>query len=462
MSIWHKEVSTAIDRVVQNPHVIALYKRWEERRAARGGTPQLSDFKAAELPEVSSKLMILEAVGDDFVYRHYGIEIARHLQADMTGRTVSSFNSEIGDYFLDCYRCTVIGGTPLHTLHFARHAPQVLTWERLLLPVKQHGQDWVVAYCEPKEMRPQLLEAVLNATSDAILALRFIRGTDGEADDWLILIANADLASVMGAHAGQLSGLKVTEAFPNWHQLGLDADCREATTKKTDHQREITISVVGDLRNFNAYFGPLGDGCVVRLADVTPLKRAEKALRRRAAQLQSDNNQLEQLATKDGLTGLFNRRALDAHLEREVAHARRTGEQLTLAICDVDHFKAYNDHHGHLAGDDVIGEVAAVLAACTPRAGDFAARFGGEEFVLVLRQTGILGGLEVLHRAQELIRQRAVKHGASPVSDCVTLSFGVAEFQKDRDEHPAALLARADAALYRAKQDGRNRVEIDE
>jgi diguanylate cyclase (GGDEF)-like protein len=462
VAVWHKEVSADIDSAVENPQVIALYQRWKACHAARGATPLLADFDAQALPGVSRYLMLLESVEDDFAYRYYGAEIARLLGTDMTGKLVSAFASEIGAFFLDCYRRVTAMQTPLYTLHFAQHAPQVLTWERLLMPVKDGGHNWVAAYCEPREMRPQLLEAVLNATSDAILALRRIPGTGGEADDWLILIANADFASVMGSPSGQLVGRRVTEAFPNWPRLGLDADCLQAVRSKTDHQREITMPVVGDLRHFSAYFGPLGEGCVVRLADVTTLKRAEKLLRKQTARLKSDNSQLEQLASTDGLTGLFNRRALDVHLEREMAHARRTGELLTLALCDVDHFKAYNDLHGHLAGDDVIGEVAAVLAACAPRAGDMAARFGGEEFVLVLRQTGELGGLEVVHRAQDLLRQRAVKHGASPVGDCVTLSFGVAEFHPARDDHPAALLQRADAALYRAKQNGRNRVETSE
>ena len=462
VAVWHKEVSTDIDSVVENPQVIALYRRWKACRAARGTTPTLAEFDAQALPDVSRHLMLLESVGNDFAYRFYGADIARLEETDMTGKMVSAIGGDIGAFVLGCYRRVVEMQTPLYTMHFAQHAPQVLTWERLLLPVIDGGQHWVAAYGEPREMRPQLMEAVLNATSDAILALRFVPGAAGEADDWLILVANADFAALMGSPSGHLVGRKLTEAFPNWPKLGLDADCRQAVRNKTDHQREITIPVAGDLRHFSAYFGPLGEGCVVRLADVTTLKRAEELLRKQAARLQSDNTQLEQLASKDGLTGLFNRRALDAYLDREIAHARRTGDPLTLVLCDVDHFKAYNDLHGHLKGDDVIGEVATALAACAPRAGDMAARYGGEEFVLVLRQTGLPGGLEVVHRARNLLRQRAVKHGASPVGECVTLSFGVAEFQAARDEQPAALLQRADAALYRAKQSGRNRVEIDE
>ncbi|MBL8519545.1 MAG: PAS domain-containing protein, partial [Betaproteobacteria bacterium] len=314
MAIWHKEVSTAIDSVVDNPQVIALYRRWQASRAARGATPNRSDFDATALPDLAGNLMVLEAAGDDFIYRHYGGEIARHLQDDLTGKPVTVFSGEIGKFFLDCYRRVVASQAPLYTLHFASHAPLVLTWERLILPLKDGANDWISVYCVPLEMRPQLLEAVLNATSDAILALRLIPGTGGEPDNWLILVANADFASVMGSPSGHLAGKKVTEAFPNWRELGLDADCLTATRSMTDHQREITLPVVGDLRHFNAYFGPLGDGCVVRLADVTTLKRAEKALRRQAARLKSDNTQLEQLASKDGLTGLFNRRALDAYL----------------------------------------------------------------------------------------------------------------------------------------------------
>lgn len=463
MATWHKEVFTAIDAVVQNPQICALYRRWVRAREATGATPALADFDQHALADLAANVMVLEEAGGDFTYRYYGRAIAQQLQADMTGKRVSAFGGDIAAYFLDSYRRAVTSQRPLYTVHFAKHAPLVLTWERLLMPLKDAaGRDWIGAYCVPLEMRPKLLEAVLNATSDAILALRHVPGLDGAADDWLILLANADCATLLGVHAGELVGKCVSEAVPRWRELKLDAHCRDVLHGEAELLRELELPVMGDIRHFSAYFARLGQGCVVRLTDVSALKRAELALRQHATRLQSANAQLETLATRDGLTGLFNRRALDGYLEREVASARRSGEALCVAVCDIDHFKAYNDLNGHLAGDDAIREVAAALSASVTRATDVAARFGGEEFVLVMRQTPLLGALEVLHRAQHLLRQREIRHPGSTAGPYLTLSFGVAEFDPVHDAHPGALLARADAALYRAKQGGRNRVETDE
>ena len=142
-------------------------------------------------------------------------------------------------------------------------------------------------------------------------------------------------------------------------------------------QRDIEVLLDGASRWFSAYVGPVGDGCVVRLADITAVKQTKMTLRDSALRLQTDNVQLQHLALHDGLTGLTNRRAFDAVIEREIAHARRSSEPLALAMCDIDHFKAYNDEYGHLAGDDGIREVARVLAAACARAVDLMARQAG-------------------------------------------------------------------------------------
>ena len=464
MAIWHKEVSEAIDAVVDNPDIVALYRRWIAERDVRGAIPESAIFDAnGPLQSMRDNLMMLEADGDNFVYRHYGAAIAGPLGASMVGRFVTDFNSEVGAFFQDCYRRTLLRRQPMYTVHFASHAPSVLTWERLILPLKDgDGRDCITAYARPLESRHELLEAVLNVTRDAILALRARRDSAGERAGWLILVVNAAFARIMGVDAQGLSGRSASESLGRWPALGMEDDCHSAMQTRTSIQREIVIAVDGEPHYFTAFVGPLGDGCVVHLTDVTALKRAEQVLRQQTAQLRLDNQQLENLASKDGLTGLANRRAFDAFLEREMAHARRTGESLVLAICDIDNFKAYNDHYGHLAGDDVICDVAAALAAAGTRATDLVARFGGEEFVLVMRQTTKLGGLEVLCRAQDMLQQRAVKHEASPTGEFLTLSFGLAEFAAPIDANPLSLIDRADAALYRAKENGRNRIEVAE
>jgi diguanylate cyclase (GGDEF)-like protein len=172
-----------------------------------------------------------------------------------------------------------------------------------------------------------------------------------------------------------------------------------------------------------------------------------------------DNARLHRIvrhqALIDGLTGLANRRHAERSLETELARAERFGGPLAIVLCDLDDFKEVNDRHGHLAGDDVLRELATVLQE-TVRNIDIAARWGGEEFVLILPGTDAVGGAQLAERAREALADRTIlTQEGVPVR--VTASFGVASWP----EHGAGdeLLGAADSALYQAKNRGKNRVE---
>jgi diguanylate cyclase (GGDEF)-like protein len=177
-----------------------------------------------------------------------------------------------------------------------------------------------------------------------------------------------------------------------------------------------------------------------------------------SAQLTAANQRLETIAQQDGLTGIGNRRGFDHRLALHFADAARRKEPLSLVICDVDHFKAYNDKYGHPAGDDCLRHVGAALARSCKRTSDFAARYGGEEFALVLPDTPAEGALKVIESARREVAALAIPHEASPTANVVTFSAGIATYVAQRDAEPQKLVERADEALYRAKQLGRNRV----
>lgn len=173
---------------------------------------------------------------------------------------------------------------------------------------------------------------------------------------------------------------------------------------------------------------------------------------------------LRQLAFLDGLTGLFNRRGFDQRLHAEVERAARNGQPLALVMADVDHFKRFNDRHGHQAGDDCLRRVGAALAAGLNRSADLLARYGGEEFAAILPETDLAGAREVAQRLEQQVRAEAITHGDSPVAPVVTASLGVAALRTGAGGTRAAiddLLARADRALYRAKHAGRGRVSVE-
>lgn len=159
-------------------------------------------------------------------------------------------------------------------------------------------------------------------------------------------------------------------------------------------------------------------------------------------------------ARRDGLTGLFNHRAFQEHLRRELNQAKRVGRPLALLMVDVDHFKSYNDTYGHPAGDAVLRQVAEILRAHV-RGADLVARYGGEEFTLLLPGTGTTMGRAVAEKLCRAVAERTfVGARSSQPTGRLTVSIGVASWPEDASE-PAALLDLADRALYAAKRSGR-------
>jgi diguanylate cyclase (GGDEF)-like protein len=183
----------------------------------------------------------------------------------------------------------------------------------------------------------------------------------------------------------------------------------------------------------------------------------ERRVAQRVQHLDADNERLTKLSETDALTGLANRRRLDAELPRMIADAARRGMQVAVAMIDVDHFKLFNDRYGHQAGDECLAKIGALLRE-SARDSDLVARYGGEEFALVLPRSDLEAALHVAERARALLQAQAIAHAGSS-HDVVTLSIGVAAMMPRTGEEAARLVHLADEALYHAKGKGRNRVE---
>ncbi|CAH0198238.1 Phytochrome-like protein cph2 [Massilia sp. Bi118] len=167
---------------------------------------------------------------------------------------------------------------------------------------------------------------------------------------------------------------------------------------------------------------------------------------------------LEQLATRDGLTGLANRRCFDDTLQAEWARAQRQRQPLSLLMVDVDNFKAYNDANGHLGGDECLKRIATAVAS-EMRANDLVARYGGEEFAVILPNQSLKGAASVAERIRTRVEQLQVPNRLT-AGRHVTVSIGAATALASPDTEASELVATADAALYRAKHMGRNRISL--
>lgn len=251
------------------------------------------------------------------------------------------------------------------------------------------------------------------------------------ANDWAMRIHEEDRDRVVGFCVEQ-------------SKAGVDheADYR-ALTKDGDY---VWIrDVVHVLRNEDGSTNSL----IGFMFDITERKQIEEELVR----LQKE---FRELSYKDGLTGVANRRMFDSVMEVEWANARRNNQALSLILLDIDYFKQYNDHYGHIQGDDCLKRVAVALGKCATRSRDFFARYGGEEFVLVLPESDADAALRVAERCRNAIFKEQIAHERSEVGQIVTISLGIGTITPTHKDDPTAFIETVDRQLYLAKQRGRN------
>ncbi len=199
---------------------------------------------------------------------------------------------------------------------------------------------------------------------------------------------------------------------------------------------------------------------IAKMHAMQRIAEMRKRLLNMTLQLDEANRELSRLVNVDGLTGLASRRFLDQYLENEVNRLGRTHRPLTLIMADIDSFKAYNDHFGHIAGDKCLKTVSATLLSQLHRPADFAARYGGEEFCIVLPETKVSGGTHIAERIRVAIESLCLPQSPDIEREYVTLSLGVAGCLPDSPCNSKQLLKDADEALYQAKEGGRNQVRV--
>lgn len=190
------------------------------------------------------------------------------------------------------------------------------------------------------------------------------------------------------------------------------------------------------------------------------ISHLEDKVSERTADLLNANKHLDSLTKIDGLTNTFNRRYFNEVIDIEIERGKRSKGYLSLLMCDVDYFKNYNDAYGHLAGDDCLIKISAIIKEYFGRTADFVARYGGEEFVVILPDINTESALSLANKLIVEVEKRNIRHKDSVVSNVVTLSIGVVT-QKDNElTDRSALIEKADIALYQAKKNGRNQFKL--
>lgn len=225
----------------------------------------------------------------------------------------------------------------------------------------------------------------------------------------------------------------------------------------------IFITGMSDEASYQKGIEAGGDDYMIKPVSPIILKAKLRAFERiveMQAEMQQLNQELQALSQRDGLTGLFNRRTYEEKAANQWAISSRARESLAILMMDVDHFKDYNDHYGHQAGDDCLKAVARAMADTLHRPADLLARYGGEEFIALLPDTDVRGAALVAETLRSEVESLGIPHARSSAADVVTISVGVAVTEYTTGITPVDLVREADEALYIAKAQGRNYVKL--
>jgi diguanylate cyclase (GGDEF)-like protein/PAS domain S-box-containing protein len=283
-----------------------------------------------------------------------------------------------------------------------------------------------------------------------------------------IVMWNQWLSSHSGMSAHRVLGSELFELFPELRGQRLEQAVQSAMQSKQPQQLSPALnrspfplypdgSWGGERIEQAVSVTPFSEGkerfCLIEVSDISTTVGRERQLRGAAEALRAQSY-------VDGLTGIANRRHFDVALDRELRRAHRNNGQLSLLLMDIDSFKAYNDHFGHQQGDACLTLVAEAFAATLQRPADLAARYGGEEFAAVLPDTGPEQAAQVAETIRARIAALGISHAPAAGRPHVTMSIGVATFDKDSLADAAAMLAAADSCLYAAKHAGRDCVIV--
>lgn len=322
---------------------------------------------------------------------------------------------------------------------------------------------------ESAELSESQLAVILDTVVDGIITI------DGAG---IITSYNSAAEKIFGYRPAEAIGKHVNLLIPEDYHTPHDQHLKDYMEKGDASIVGMKREVTGKRKNGSTFPMDLavGDAHLGRqvfftaiVRDITERKKNEQELQsyrdqleqqvaQRTQALQQANEKLEHLARKDSLTGIANRREFDEELKREIRRAARDHTPLTLIICDIDYFKNYNDHYGHLAGDSCLTKIANTLYHHFNRAGDLVARYGGEEFAVILPNTDSDEAQHMADRLREAVWDLYLPHKSSKVTDRVTISCGLATIPQGKKLSDKNLIKLADDAMYQAKEQGRNRV----
>ncbi len=468
-----------IEQRAAAPEIGRLLALHRASAARHGGHARYEEIGPEALPELAGDLVVLRPQGrSNFVYLAYGARIAAVTGIDLTGQSLDCLGGDLRRFYRESYHRALRTGVPLFTMHRSTYALNIYAWERLVLPARDaEGGRFVVVLNKPRELRDNLLGAVLAASRDGILALRARRDEAGALVDCEIVTANARAAEMCNRPCDTLVGSTMLGLFPGLLETGLWALYRRVIEERRTEQFETRYVHDGLDGYYRVTAVPLDDGLTLSLTDITELRSAldasqerNQALARAIAELEAARaelalevrarrtaeRELRRIATLDHLTGVLNRRGFDRVVRERTEGALRAGTPLCVIAMDLDHFKTVNDRFGHAGGDAALVHVAALVGDALRPDLDTVGRVGGEEFMILLADADAGAAAGLAERLRGLLAANPVVIGPECVA--VTASFGIATLSAGGGAE--RMLLDADEALYAAKRAGRDRIVV--
>ena len=374
-----------------------------------------------------------------------GYEVCRQLKQDPLTKEIPVIFLSALDEAMDKVKAFQAGGVDYLTKPF--HEKEVLARIDHQLTIRKQKNEITRA--------KELLNNILDASIDGIMAFRPVTDPAGRIRDFTLLVANPTAMAYFScprpgdnAHGTQpdRSVPLFSSCFPELFQ----SDMFHELVAVVQHGQVLNREFFYDTPACSAWLAitavRLTDGFTATLRDITKEKALETNLKRQAH--------------IDGLTGLSNRRYFDEFYALEFKRCLRENQPLTVIFIDVDYFKLYNDTYGHQKGDECLIRLGQAFKTCIKRPGDILARYGGEEFVAVLSGTDLSGGEHLAGTIQDHVHTLGIEHQNSKIKPFITVSMGLSSTIPTRGMKMEKLIETADRALYKAKQNGRNRYEV--
>jgi diguanylate cyclase (GGDEF)-like protein len=448
-----QSLGDALDPRITNPDIQRLHRTWV-LSARDGGLPGPPACSAEAFSWCGEHLLAGAMTSDgSLVPTHVGGALLRDAEVllDILGPGL---------------RACLEARRPVYGVDHAQRPSGIVTWERLLMPVRAaDGAEGVLAYARPIVAQPEFFDALLTSAMEGVIGLHTVYADDGRVSDFLYVLVNPAASRMLGKPAQVLVGQGMLATEAALARLGVFEQLVQVVETGRPARFETTHALSGVEGHFLVNAVRISNGLAVTFADVTEIRRQAEELLRANARMDREvkrrallERELRQLVDHDPLTNLLNRRAFLKAVGDELARARRYGHPMAVIMIDIDHFKRINDTWGHAIGDDAIRAVGRAAMSAV-RTEDRVGRLGGEEFCIMLPETSAEGARFLAERLR--IAVAAIRIEARGEKIGFTASFGVAETTTATADVDR-LIDRADQALYRAKNGGRDRVVVDE